>query len=99
MYNNQAMESLTELMRVHPSHPALYRAWLTGVLPLVADAESSVQQKCLDYVEEIIFDRVIQTTKFVFPFLFFYFLFLLFFSSFFLSLCFFLKKLMSFLNK
>jgi len=60
----QAMTALSGLMKEHPSHPLLYRAWLVGVLPLVADPEASVQQKCLDDVYSIVFERIIRAKRY-----------------------------------
>jgi condensin-2 complex subunit D3 len=59
----QCVESLTELLRLHPFHSVICKLWLRSVLPLVCDPESTVQDKCLDYVEELIFEEVTKFSK------------------------------------
>ncbi|KAL6061676.1 Condensin-2 complex subunit D3 [Balamuthia mandrillaris] len=59
----QAMISLGNLMRRHPSHPLLYKTWLQTVLPMIADAEATIQERCLDEVEAIILSRLIHSTN------------------------------------
>lgn len=59
----QAMIALGNLMRHHPSHPTLYKVWLSAVLPLVADPEATIIEKCLDEVEELVFERVVKAYK------------------------------------
>ena len=60
----QAMIALGNLMRHHPSHPTLYKVWLSAVLPLVADPETTIIEKCLDEVEELVFERVVKAYKY-----------------------------------
>lgn len=59
----QAVASLTNMMRVQPTHPILYPIWLRAVLSSVLDPETSMQEKCLDYFEEIVLQRVIAYSK------------------------------------
>jgi condensin-2 complex subunit D3 len=73
----QGMISLTQLLRVHPGiesdlffllmsftdNTSLANVWLNSILPLVMDAETTVQEKCVDFVEEIIFAEVINYSK------------------------------------
>ena len=58
------MIALGNLMRHHPSHPTLYKVWLSAVLPLVADPETTIIEKCLDEVEELVFERVVKAYKY-----------------------------------
>jgi hypothetical protein len=60
---SQAMIALGNLLKLHPSHPTLYKIWLSAVLPLVADPESTIIEKCLDEVEELVFERVVKAYK------------------------------------
>jgi len=60
----QAMLSLGNLLRRHPSHPILYKIWLATILPLVADPESAIVEKCLDEVDELIFQRVVKASRY-----------------------------------
>lgn len=60
------MMSLGSLLRSHPSHPTLYKVWLSAVLPLAADPETTIVEKCLDEVEELIFDRVVKAHRYDF---------------------------------
>jgi condensin-2 complex subunit D3 len=54
----QAIASLTGLLLEYPTNHTLCIAWVRGVLPLVMDPESSVQERCLDYFEDVILSRI-----------------------------------------
>jgi hypothetical protein len=40
-----------------------FRAWLEGVMPLVIDRESTLQEKCMDQLEEIILHNIVPVKK------------------------------------
>ena len=62
----QAINSLTRLLTAQPNNKPLCTAWLHGVLPQITDPESSVQEKVLDYFDEIILKPVSATvTKYI----------------------------------
>lgn len=46
--------------RIHLYTP---RAWLKGVLPLVMDKETTIQEKCIETVEEIILDNIVKKAR------------------------------------
>ncbi|XP_046375579.2 condensin-2 complex subunit D3-like isoform X1 [Haliotis rufescens] len=55
----QAMMSLTELLLQHTTDTKMQRAWLDGVLPLVMDRETTLQDKCIETLEDIVLDNVV----------------------------------------
>eukprot|EP00696_Hemimastix_kukwesjijk_P007360 gnl/Hemi2/1931_TR687_c1_g1_i2.p1 gnl/Hemi2/1931_TR687_c1_g1~~gnl/Hemi2/1931_TR687_c1_g1_i2.p1 ORF type:complete len:1247 (-),score=148.47 gnl/Hemi2/1931_TR687_c1_g1_i2:385-4125(-) len=50
----QAITAVTSLLAAHPTAPAIQSAWLSAVLPLVMDAESTVVDRCLATVSDMI---------------------------------------------
>jgi len=58
------MTSLTQLLRVHGENKDLALIWLKSILPLVMDPESTVQEKCLDFLEEMILDKIVSYAKY-----------------------------------
>ncbi|XP_078451127.1 condensin-2 complex subunit D3 isoform X3 [Lampetra planeri] len=54
----QSLLSLTNLLKSHPENGTLLRAWLKGLLPAVIDRETSVQEKVLEYLDEVILKNV-----------------------------------------
>ncbi|ELT94745.1 hypothetical protein CAPTEDRAFT_191587, partial [Capitella teleta] len=57
------MTSLTDLLMESPLDQNLQKIWLNGVLPLVVDRESSVQEKCQDFLEDLLFSKVVAISK------------------------------------
>ncbi|XP_067654633.1 condensin-2 complex subunit D3-L-like isoform X2 [Haliotis asinina] len=55
----QAMMSLTELLMQHTTDTKIQRAWLDGVLPLVMDRETTLQDKCIETLEDIVLNNVV----------------------------------------
>ncbi|XP_074660427.1 condensin-2 complex subunit D3-L-like [Tubulanus polymorphus] len=55
----QAMQSLTEILLIYPENPDFQWAWLDGVLPLVMDRESSIVEKCLDYLQIVLLENIV----------------------------------------
>ncbi|XP_068772979.1 condensin-2 complex subunit D3 isoform X2 [Struthio camelus] len=54
----QALQSITELL-VSQHHNVLVRkAWLSGVVPVVMDTESSVQEKALDCLDQLLLQHI-----------------------------------------
>ncbi|XP_032565460.1 condensin-2 complex subunit D3 isoform X1 [Chiroxiphia lanceolata] len=50
----QALQSITELLLSQPSNVLVQKAWLNGVVPVVMDAESSVQEKALECLDQLL---------------------------------------------
>uniref|UniRef100_A0A8C3MPU2 Condensin-2 complex subunit D3 n=1 Tax=Geospiza parvula TaxID=87175 RepID=A0A8C3MPU2_GEOPR len=54
----QALHSITELLLSQPSNVLVQKAWLNGVVPVVMDAESSVQEKALDCLDQLLLQHI-----------------------------------------
>uniref|UniRef100_A0A8B9FTW5 Non-SMC condensin II complex subunit D3 n=1 Tax=Amazona collaria TaxID=241587 RepID=A0A8B9FTW5_9PSIT len=54
----QALQSITELLLV------MQKAWLNGVVPVVMDSESSVQEKALDCLDQLLLQHIKRYDKF-----------------------------------
>ncbi|XP_051668274.1 condensin-2 complex subunit D3 isoform X1 [Manacus candei] len=54
----QALQSITELLLSQPSNVLVQKAWLNGVVPVVMDAESSVQEKALECLDQLLLQPI-----------------------------------------
>ncbi|NXC02411.1 CNDD3 protein, partial [Orthonyx spaldingii] len=54
----QALHSITELLLSQHSNVLVQKAWLDGVVPVVMDAESSVQEKALDCLDQLLLQHI-----------------------------------------
>ncbi|RLV98116.1 hypothetical protein DV515_00011072, partial [Chloebia gouldiae] len=54
----QALLSLTDLLLSQHSNVLVQKAWLNGVVPVVMDAESSVQEKALDCLDQLLLQHI-----------------------------------------
>ncbi|XP_059903948.1 condensin-2 complex subunit D3 [Gadus macrocephalus] len=54
----KALQCLGELLTARPDSGVVQRAWLQGVVPALVDAESSVQEKALEALEETLLCQV-----------------------------------------
>uniref|UniRef100_A0A673XFC8 Condensin-2 complex subunit D3 n=1 Tax=Salmo trutta TaxID=8032 RepID=A0A673XFC8_SALTR len=54
----KALQCLMDLLAAHPENSLVQKAWLRGVVPAVVDAESSVQEKALECLEQTILSQV-----------------------------------------
>ncbi|NXL43845.1 CNDD3 protein, partial [Podilymbus podiceps] len=54
----QALQSVTELLVSQPNNVLVQKAWLNGVVPVVMDAESSVQEKALDCLDQLLLQHI-----------------------------------------
>uniref|UniRef100_A0A8C7QB22 Condensin-2 complex subunit D3 n=1 Tax=Oncorhynchus mykiss TaxID=8022 RepID=A0A8C7QB22_ONCMY len=54
----KALQCLMDLLTAHPENNLVQKAWLRGVVPAVVDAESSVQEKALECLEQTILSQV-----------------------------------------
>ncbi len=61
----QAISCLTSLLRASPTTSLMCVAWVHGVLPLIMDPETTVQDRCLDYFEELLLQRIIKSVEYV----------------------------------
>uniref|UniRef100_A0A663LWH1 Condensin-2 complex subunit D3 n=1 Tax=Athene cunicularia TaxID=194338 RepID=A0A663LWH1_ATHCN len=60
----QALQSITELLVSQPSNALVQKAWLEGVVPVVMDAESTVQEKALDSLDQHLLQHIKHYNKF-----------------------------------
>ncbi|KAJ1175182.1 hypothetical protein NDU88_000473 [Pleurodeles waltl] len=60
----QALQSLTELLVAHQQNVTMQKAWLTGVVPVVVDTESTVQDKALECLDQLMLQHVKHYNKF-----------------------------------
>lgn len=54
----QALTSLTELLQAQPKNVLVQKAWLTGLVPVVLDTETSVQEKTLECLDQLILHNI-----------------------------------------
>ncbi|XP_048471537.1 condensin-2 complex subunit D3 isoform X2 [Rhincodon typus] len=54
----QALQSITDLLLAQPSNPVLQKAWMNGVIPVVIDSESAVQEKALECLNRVIIQQI-----------------------------------------
>ena len=59
----QAIQSLTHLLHHRATDEVFQKAFLDGVVPLVADRETSVQDKCMETLEDVIFSNIVPYKK------------------------------------
>ncbi|KAI6073161.1 Condensin-2 complex subunit D3 [Aix galericulata] len=60
----QALQSITELLVSQHNNVLVQKAWLHGVVPVVMDTESSVQEKALDCLDQVLLQHIKHYTKF-----------------------------------
>ncbi|XP_021231653.1 condensin-2 complex subunit D3 isoform X2 [Numida meleagris] len=60
----QALQSVTELLESQHDDVLVRKAWLTGVVPVVMDSESSVQEKALECLDQILLQHIKHYNKF-----------------------------------
>ncbi|NXJ10790.1 CNDD3 protein, partial [Odontophorus gujanensis] len=60
----QALQSVTELLESQHDDILVQKAWLTGVVPVVMDSESSVQEKALECLDQTLLQHIKHYSKF-----------------------------------
>ncbi|OCT72259.1 hypothetical protein XELAEV_18035230mg [Xenopus laevis] len=60
----QALTSLTELLLAQPHSVLIQKAWLTGLIPVVLDTESSVQEKALECLDQLLLQSITHYKRF-----------------------------------
>ncbi|XP_030899312.1 condensin-2 complex subunit D3 isoform X2 [Melopsittacus undulatus] len=60
----QALQSITELLLSQHNNALVQKAWLNGVVPVVMDSESSVQEKALDCLDQLLLQHIKRYDKF-----------------------------------
>ncbi|XP_049657121.1 condensin-2 complex subunit D3 isoform X3 [Accipiter gentilis] len=60
----QALQSITELLVSQHNNVLVQKAWLNGVVPVVMDPESSVQEKALDCLDQLLLQHIKSYNKF-----------------------------------
>ncbi|KAG1703671.1 Condensin-2 complex subunit D3 [Nymphon striatum] len=63
LVRKQALQSITALLLLYPTNYILQKHWIDGVLPLVFDKETSVQQKCYELLEELLLNPICGSKK------------------------------------
>ncbi|XP_009703072.1 PREDICTED: condensin-2 complex subunit D3, partial [Cariama cristata] len=54
----QALQSITELLVSQHNNVLMQKAWLNGVVPVVMDTESSVQEKAVDCLDQLLLQHI-----------------------------------------
>ncbi|KAG8523176.1 Condensin-2 complex subunit D3, partial [Galemys pyrenaicus] len=60
----QALQSLTELLMAQPRCVQIQKAWLMGIVPVVMDSESTVQEKSLECLDQLLLQNIKHYSKF-----------------------------------
>ncbi|XP_075420178.1 condensin-2 complex subunit D3 isoform X2 [Tenrec ecaudatus] len=60
----QALQSLTDLLMAQPRCVPIQKAWLTGVIPVVMDCETTVQEKALECLDQLLLQNIKHYNKF-----------------------------------
>ncbi|XP_054251547.1 condensin-2 complex subunit D3 [Indicator indicator] len=60
----QALQSLTELLLAQHYNVLVQKAWLNGVVPVVMDCETSVQEKALECLDQLLLQHIKSYNKF-----------------------------------
>ncbi|XP_012585422.1 PREDICTED: condensin-2 complex subunit D3 isoform X2 [Condylura cristata] len=60
----QALQSLTELLMAQPRCVQIQKAWLMGIVPVVMDCESTVQEKALECLDQLLLQNIKHYSKF-----------------------------------
>ncbi|XP_047549091.1 condensin-2 complex subunit D3 isoform X1 [Lutra lutra] len=60
----QALQSLTELLVAQPGCVQIQKAWLIGTIPAVMDCESTVQEKALECLDQLLLQNIKHYNKF-----------------------------------
>ncbi|MBZ3872259.1 Condensin-2 complex subunit D3 [Sciurus carolinensis] len=60
----QALQSLTELLMAQPRCVLIQKTWLMGVIPVVMDCESTVQEKALECLDQLLLQNIKHHSKF-----------------------------------
>ncbi|XP_004438550.1 PREDICTED: condensin-2 complex subunit D3 [Ceratotherium simum simum] len=60
----QALQSLTELLMAQPRCVQIQKAWLMGIIPAVMDCESTVQEKALECLDQLLLQNIKHYSKF-----------------------------------
>uniref|UniRef100_UPI00398E4DCE condensin-2 complex subunit D3 n=1 Tax=Pristiophorus japonicus TaxID=55135 RepID=UPI00398E4DCE len=54
----QALQSITELVLAQSNNPVLQKAWVNGVIPVVIDSETTIQEKALECLNQVIIQQI-----------------------------------------
>ncbi|XP_060035869.1 condensin-2 complex subunit D3 [Erinaceus europaeus] len=60
----QALQSITELLMAKPRCVQIQKAWLKGIIPVVMDCESTVQEKALECLDQLLLQNIKHHNKF-----------------------------------
>uniref|UniRef100_A0A8C5SPB8 Condensin-2 complex subunit D3 n=1 Tax=Laticauda laticaudata TaxID=8630 RepID=A0A8C5SPB8_LATLA len=59
-----ALQSVTELLLSQPTNLLMQKAWLVGVIPVIMDCETSVQEKVLECIDQLLLQQMKPCQKF-----------------------------------
>nr|XP_060643339.1 condensin-2 complex subunit D3 [Anolis sagrei ordinatus] len=60
----QALQSITDLLLSQPENILIQKAWLKGVIPVIMDCETSVQERALDCLDQILLQPIKSRNRF-----------------------------------
>ncbi|XP_028931356.1 condensin-2 complex subunit D3 isoform X1 [Ornithorhynchus anatinus] len=60
----QAVQSLTELLMAQHGSVLIQKAWLMGIIPVVLDSETTMQEKALECLDQILLQHIKHYSKF-----------------------------------
>ncbi|KAH0623283.1 hypothetical protein JD844_031429 [Phrynosoma platyrhinos] len=60
----QALQSITDLLVSQPDNVLIQKAWLKGVIPVIMDCETSVQEKALDCLDHLLLQPIKPCNRF-----------------------------------
>ncbi|XP_076344114.1 condensin-2 complex subunit D3-like [Tachypleus tridentatus] len=63
LVRKQAVQSLSNLLESSPLSATIQKHWMQGVLPLVLDAENSIQEKCLEMIDNLLLQNIVSKTQ------------------------------------
>uniref|UniRef100_T1IIB1 non-specific serine/threonine protein kinase n=1 Tax=Strigamia maritima TaxID=126957 RepID=T1IIB1_STRMM len=63
LVRKQMIVSITALLEKFPENCLLHGVWVEGVLPCMVDRETSVQEKCIEVMENIILQNIVAFNK------------------------------------
>ncbi|KAM6431720.1 condensin-2 complex subunit D3 [Liasis olivaceus] len=59
-----ALQSVTDLLLSQPKNVLMQKAWLMGVIPVIMDCETSVQERVLECVDSLLLQQIKPCNKF-----------------------------------
>uniref|UniRef100_A0A803T7G9 Condensin-2 complex subunit D3 n=1 Tax=Anolis carolinensis TaxID=28377 RepID=A0A803T7G9_ANOCA len=60
----QALQSITDLLLSQPENALIQKAWLKGVIPVIMDCETSVQERALECLDQVLLQPIKPRNRF-----------------------------------